>query len=293
MGQYSIKEIEALSGVKAHTIRIWEQRYKVVEPKRSATNIRYYSDEQLRKLLNFAVLNRNGYKISKLVALTPDELAAKLKEVEAKNSPFDVYINSMISAMVELNKASFNAAMNAALETYSFEKFCLEIVFPFLKRIGLLWSTDNIYPAQEHFASNLIKRKVIFEMERMLPAKNVNQKAFALFLPEGEFHELSLLISQYILMNHGHKTIYFGQSVPVKDLAAVLKDFHVDYLLTVILVGSSKQNLQNIIDEISLTAAKSDVWIAGAQHTFKHIDCPANVVFIDSLDHFVEKTASI
>jgi MerR family transcriptional regulator, light-induced transcriptional regulator len=292
MGKYSIKEIEALSGVKAHTLRIWEQRYSLVVPERTPTNIRYYTDSQLRQILNIALLNKHGFKISKIVELSEEDVIEKVKSLQESDSPHDSYINPMINAMIQIDRQEFSEAVEKALRVYSFEKFCADIVFPFLKRTGILWVSGSITPAQEHFASNILKRKIICEIEKLDFKPGNNAKNFLLFLPEGEFHELSLLISEYILLNNGHKTYYFGASLPLQDLHDILGSVKIDYLFTVMLVCKSEEDLVEDINTLASIAAKQKILIAGSPELFNHIKLPKNCTTIESIEHFIDSVKS-
>lgn len=292
MGKYSIKDVETLSGVKAHTLRIWEQRYKIVVPKRTETNIRYYTDEQLRLILNIALLNKQGIKISKLADLEPLDIEQKVGEMQISDSPFEYYINLMISSMIILDHEGFSEAVSKALDVYSFEKFCSDIVFPFLKKIGVLWLSGGINPAQEHFASNILKRKVIIEIDKLNKFKE-DGKEFLLFLPEGEFHELSLLISEYIILNNGHNTHYFGSSLPVSDLKEVLQLVSADYIFCVMLVNKEISEIQSQIETISKLAGNSKVMIAGIVEVFKEMKLPSNIHLVEDINSFSKFVKSI
>lgn len=286
MGKYSIKEIEVLSGVKAHTLRIWEQRYNLVVPERTDTNIRYYTDCQLRQILNIALLNQHGIKISNIVKLSEEDIHRKVKELQDEETPHDFYINALINAMIQLDEAEFSKTIDLALNKYSFADFSSDIVFTFLKRIGILWVSGSISPAQEHFASNILKRKVIVAIDNLKVEKKQNFKKFLLFLPEGEFHELSLLLSEYLLVNEGHKSYYFGASLPVTDLKDVLKTIDVDYLFCVMLVNKSMDEIQEDINTISKLADKRKVLIAGSQLVFNSLKFPKNCITIIDIHQF-------
>lgn len=292
MGKYSIKDVETLSGVKAHTLRIWEQRYKIVVPERTDTNIRYYTDEQLRLILNIALLNKQGMKISKLANLDSFDIEQKVGEMQTSDSPFEYYINLMISSMIILDHEDFSAAVSKALDVYSFEKFCSDIVFPFLKRIGVLWMSGSINPAQEHFASNIIKRKIIIEIDKLNKHKE-GGKEFLLFLPEGEFHELSLLVSEFIILNNGHNTHYFGSSLPVSDLKEILQLVSADYIFCVMLVNKDISEMQSQIETISNLAGDATVMIAGIIEVLNEINLPSNIKLIEDINSFSKFIKSI
>lgn len=292
MGKYSIKDVETLSGVKAHTLRIWEQRYKIVVPKRTDTNIRYYTDDQLRLILNISLLNKQGIKISKLAGLEPYDIEQKIGEMQTNDSPYEYYISLMVSSMIILDHDDFSDSVSKALEVYSFEKFCSDIVFPFLKKIGVLWLSGGINPAQEHFASNILKRKVIIEIDK-LNKKKTDGKNFLLFLPEGEFHELSLLISEFIILNNGHNTHYFGSSLPVSDLKEVLQLVSADYIFCVMLVNKEISEMQSQIETISKLAGESTVMIAGIKQIFGDIKIPSNIYLVEDINSFSKFIKSI
>ncbi len=222
MGKYSIKELEQLSGIKAHTIRIWEKRHRLVEPKRTPTNIRYYSDEDLKKIINVSLLNTHGVKISKIVDLSAEEINQKVAELsEAKNS-IEIYIDQMVLAMIDMEEEQFERILANLILKFGFERAIIEIVYPFLEKIGVLWLTNNISPAQEHFISHLVRQKLIVAIDG-LPLAPKTSKRVLLYLPENELHELGLLFYHYISKKEGFRTYYLGQSVPYNDLKSVVE----------------------------------------------------------------------
>ena len=193
MGQFSIKEIEQLTGIRAHTLRIWEQRYDLPKPKRSGGNVRFYDDEDLRLLLNISVLNRNGLKISEITKLTEKEIGARVDLLASSEGGMSVQIHAMLSAMLDLDESRFNRVLTSCILQSGLERTMMEVVFPFMSKIGLLWQTGSLNTAYEHFMSALLRQKLIVAIdgqdEKLLPAP----KNFLLFLPEGEYHELGLL----------------------------------------------------------------------------------------------------
>jgi DNA-binding transcriptional MerR regulator len=288
MGKYSIKEVEALSGVKAHTLRIWEQRHELVIPKRTDTNIRYYTDEQLRQILNISLLNQSGIKISHIAKFTDSEIIDKINELESTESPHDLYINPLINSMIDLDEVRFSESVNKAIANFPFNEFCADIVFAFLKRIGILWISGSITPAQEHFASNILKRKVICATENLDVPIKPNAKKFVLFLPEGDYHELSLLMSEYIIKSSGHQSYYFGTSLPLVDLEGILKSINADYLFCVMLVCKELSVVQEELDTISNIAGKRKVLIAGLQNISKSVSIPKNCLLMSDIRSLVD-----
>lgn len=231
MGQYSIKELEKLSGIKAHTIRIWEKRYTLIHPKRTATNIRFYSDEDLVKIINVSVLNNHGIKISKIAGMPYDEINRKMLEVTASETQVSSYIDQLVIAMVDLEEDRFQKTLHTLVKKIGFERAITEAVYPFLEKIGVLWLTQNISPAQEHFISNLIRQKLITAIDA-LPLAPDHAPKILLFLPEHELHELGLLFYCYIVKQANFKVYYLGQNVPDNDLISIVATHRPETLVT-------------------------------------------------------------
>jgi len=221
MGNYTIKDLERLSQVKAHTIRIWERRYGLLRPARSSTNIRRYSDDDLRKILNVSLLNGHGLKISKIAELTEIEIRERV--LEAANSalgPVDD-VENLILAMTETDEALFQRVVSQRIERVGFEETLTQLIHPFLRRVGLLWQAHSLRPGQEHFISNLIRQRTIVAINDCSPPERTDARSYLLFLPEGELHELGLLFGCYMIRKQGHRTVYLGQSVPVEDVVEI------------------------------------------------------------------------
>ena len=215
---FTIKDLENISGIKAHTIRIWEKRYKLLIPKRTETNIRFYTSEDLQKLLNIVLLNEHQFKISKIAAMTIEEITLKSREFVLESAINQEAINSFKVAMFQFDKILFNNAYNKLLLKKSFRVIFKEVFIPFLNHIGLLWQTDTLLPAHEHFISNLISQKIQINTEQLQFNISKTDKIFVLFLPENEIHELGLLYLNYELVLRGYQTIYLGQSLPLNNL---------------------------------------------------------------------------
>ena len=215
---FSIKDLENITGVKAHTIRIWEKRYDLLSPERSETNIRYYSNKNLQKLLNIVLLNNNNYKISKISEMKDDEISFTARELVLDRAINEEAINSLKLAMFQFDKTLFNNIYNRLLLKKNFKEIFKEIFTPFLEHVGLLWQTETILPAHEHFVSNLISQKVQVNTEELKYTTIISDTTYVLFLPENEIHELGLLYLNYELVLRGYKTIYLGQSLPIDNL---------------------------------------------------------------------------
>lgn len=226
MRTYSIKELENYSGIKAHTIRIWEQRYNLLSPKRTPTGIRYYNDEDLKKILAISVLLKYGYKISKVAKLSKDELNLELSKIEDNNidnnTKYEKYINSLLAAGILFNEKEFNYHFKKAQELFDLLEIYENIIYPLLMKIGAMWGKDDMNPIQEHFISNLIRQKILKAIDE-IEEPNSNREII-LFLPEKETHEIGLLIANFILKKEGLKTFYFGQQTPVKNLVNFIND---------------------------------------------------------------------
>ena len=233
MGQYSIKELEQLSGIKAHTIRIWEKRHRIIEPSRTATNIRYYSDKDLKKIINVSLLNTYGIKISKIADMSLEDMNKKVLEISELQNDKGVHIDQMVVAMLDMEEELFEKILNNLILRFGFEQTVTEIIYPFLEKIGILWQTQSITPAHEHFISNLIRQKIIVAIDG-LPIPPKTAKKIVIFLPEGEMHELGLLFYHFLIRKAGYRTYYLGQNVPHEDLVSVYKVHQPEYMITTI-----------------------------------------------------------
>ncbi|MBK6634318.1 MAG: MerR family transcriptional regulator [Chitinophagaceae bacterium] len=222
MHSFTIKDLENLSGIKAHTIRIWEQRYSFLKPNRTGTNIRFYSNDELKTILNVALLNKFGFKISHIDKMNPAEIREKILSLNQQEAQLDRIVNSMIQYMVDLDMEGFENVIDDYISARGIEKTISQIIFPFLEKIGILWLTNHINPGQEHLVTNIIRQKLIVGIE-MVRSSVQSDKTVLLFLPEGEYHELSLLFINYMLKSKGVKTIYLGCSIPLSDVEQLAK----------------------------------------------------------------------
>jgi DNA-binding transcriptional MerR regulator len=230
MAVYSIRELEKLSGIKAHTIRIWEKRYNLIEPHRTQTNIRYYTDNDLKKILNVAVLNRHGIKISNIAKLNDLELREEIISISKADQSQESAIDSMIVAMIDMDEYRLNAIIEKSISKTGFKATVTDLLYPFLEKVGILWQSGDVNPAQEHFVSNLIRQKIISATENLSGTYNPKAKKFLLMLPEGEWHEITLLFVYYLLREANHEVIYLGQSVPYSDVLATGASKSFDYI---------------------------------------------------------------
>ncbi len=263
MGKYSIKELEQLSGIKAHTIRIWEKRYNLIDPSRTATNIRYYSDEDLKKIINVSLLNNNGIKISKIAEMSLDAISKKVVEISEVHHDATVHIDQMVVAMIDMEEEMFERILNNIILKFGFEKTITDVVYPFLEKIGILWQTHSITPAHEHFISNLIRQKIIVAIDG-LPIPPKSAKKIMLFLPEGEMHEMGLLFYNFLTRKIGHRTYYLGQSVPHDDLKKIIAVHQPDMMITSI-TSAPNGNIEPYIKRLTNDFAHISILVSGYQ----------------------------
>ncbi|OHX68147.1 MerR family transcriptional regulator [Flammeovirga pacifica] len=293
MSNYSIKDLEHLTGVKAHTIRIWEQRYKLITPKRSETNIRFYNDSDLKLMLNVSLLNNNGFKISKIAKLSQDEIHDEvLKVVETNESSFD-QISALTMAMLEFNESHFEQIIASNILKKGFEDTMINIVMPFMSRIGILWLTGSVSPAQEHFISNLVRQKIIVATDAQIIENQPDQPTFMLFLPEGELHEISLLFAAYMIRARGFRVIYLGQSLPFNELKDVHNGFQSEYLLTVSTSIAQISDMQKYIDKLGSAFPDSKILLTGRQIVGNDYKMHDNMEVIPSMQYFMELLDSL
>lgn len=264
---FSIKDLENLSGIKAHTIRIWEKRYNVLEPMRTETNIRTYDLASLQKLLNITLLHNHGYKISKISKLEVDQISQMVKEIINEKSVKNHAISTFKMAMMNFDQTLFTTTYNELLSQKSFEKVFYDVFIPLMNEIGLLWQSETITPAHEHFISNLIRQKILTNTENLQSNQATNtDKIFVLYLPTNEIHELGLMYLNYQFINNGYKTIYLGESIPTENLKDVTRYFDNVVFVTYMTVEPDKDKINDYLDNIKkevLTPSNSELWITG------------------------------
>lgn len=265
MSSYSIKDLEQLSGIKAHTLRIWEQRYNFINPQRTDTNIRYYTDEDLKLILNISTLKDNGFKISKIAEMEEDQLNQEVLKITENNLRFPDQINSLTLAMIDLDEDRFEKVISTNVIKYGFEKTMMNIIYPFLSKIGVLWQTGSIIPAQEHFVSNLIRQKIIVAIDGLFVSNSEVKKSYLLYLPEGELHELSLLFASYLLKSRKNKVIYLGQTTPFEDVKAAFDVHQPDCILSVITSKLKRIQIKDYIQRMSEEFPNSQLLMTGYQ----------------------------
>ncbi|PTM05256.1 MAG: helix-turn-helix-type transcriptional regulator [Bacteroidetes bacterium] len=232
--KYSIKDLEKLSGIKAHTLRAWEQRYNLIEPHRTDTNIRYYIDDHLKKILNIAVLVKSGMRISKVAELSPEEIRSAVIDAGRYQGNYESQINAFKIAMIDYDEYLFDSVFNKCLIQFGTDETLTKILGEFIRQIGLLWQAGAINVSNEHFISSLVKQKLFAIIDQtMLPQTKDKSKSYVLYLPADELHELGLLYLYYYLKKIGHRVIYLGQSVPIDYLKEVSEKTEVDQFVSI------------------------------------------------------------
>ncbi|RCW34585.1 MerR family transcriptional regulator [Marinilabilia salmonicolor] len=288
MAVYSIKDLEKISGIKAHTIRIWERRYGLVEPKRTATNIRYYSDIDLKKLLNISILNQNGFKISKIAELDDHQLRDRVLDlcVDARSS--GVQIESLMVSMLELDERKFLNVLSGTIIKYGFEDTLEKVLFPFLDRIGVLWQAGTINPSQEHFISNLIRQKLIVAIDNEMQNVSVNGPRITFFLPEGELHEIGLLFYNLMARKEGLDVVYLGQSVPLVDLKVVNQARPADAFFVSFVSAREKEEIEKMLQNLRDVFPDTPFMVNGLQIRELQPKLPEDFTVVSSIRTFKE-----
>ena len=293
MASYSIKELENLSGIKAHTIRIWEKRYGIIKPARTDTNIRYYCDNDLKRLLNIAILNRYGMRISDISKLSNPEMTEKVINVSSDSSNAESNIENLIVAMVEMDEYKFDRILSKYIMHEGFENSVIKVIFPFFEKIGLLWQTGSINPAHEHFVSNLFRQKLMVAIDNIVVTESHTAKKFILFLPEAEYHELALLFYNYLIKKSGRLVYYLGSSVPFGDVVETSKMVNPDFLFTSLTSSLNKNEVIKYLNNLSQTFPFQKILVTGLQVKENFIDLPSNVLKVSSPLDLVETLKNI
>ncbi|GAB3204470.1 DNA-binding transcriptional MerR regulator [Pontibacter aydingkolensis] len=282
MAQYTIKELEHLSGIKAHTIRIWEQRYSILSPKRTETNIRYYDDADLKSILNISLLNERGYKISKIAQMPPEQIMQKVQQLCEESCRGSHHISTLVKAMVDMDEEAFDKTLSTAALQLGLKETMSEVIYPFLTKIGILWQTGNITPAHEHFVSNLIRQKLIVAIDGQVVRAPEDAPVYILYLPEGELHELVLLYVNYLLRSSNKKVVYLGQNLPFTDLELTYRQFNTKYIFTVLTATPERDQVQGYINKMAATFPECIVYMYGHQLQNTNLTFPESIKKIGS-----------
>jgi len=290
---FSIKDLENLSGVKAHTIRIWEKRYNLLKPKRSKTNIRHYDLNNLQKLLNISFLNSNGFKISKIAALDETELAPKTRELAFMGKNDSQAIVAFKLAMLNFDQILFYNTYNSLLEEKNFRTIFYEVFIPLLFDLGMLWQTNTISPSHEHFLTVHIKQKILVHIERLQSTDpRPSTKTVVLFLPENETHDLGLLFINYEILSLGYHTIFLGENIPLNNLKYINKLYDDIIYISYFTIKPSDNEIHNylkIFSEEYLSVNKNSAKLIG--HRIRNLNpenVPKNIMLYDKIEDLVK-----
>jgi len=285
---YSIKDLEKLSGIKAHTIRIWEQRYNLLQPQRTSSNIRYYQDEDLKLLLNVALLNKNGIKISKIAKMSQAEIAEKVAAISEINFEYDTQLDALTLSMIEMDETKFDRIIDTNIDQLGFERTMLEVIYPFLEKMAVLWLTGSITPVQESFISNLIRQKLISAINAT-PAVNKGEgETYFLYLPEGEKQELTLLFMHYLLKKRGKFVLYLGLDISLTDLIDAQRILPADCIFTMITETFAKEPVQDYANRLSAAFPDATILLSGYQVVAQGLKSRANIKVLKSLDQALQ-----
>lgn len=288
MGIFSIKDIEAVSGIKSHTLRIWEQRYGIINPKRTDTNIRYYDDDDLKYILNISILNKHGFKISEIAKMSREDINEQIIRLSSRSHLFENQIKSMVSAMLRFDEYSFHQILTTSIVQYGIEETMMSIVFPFLTEVGLLWQIGSIHPSHEHFASNIIKQKLYVAIDGNVGKYSKERKRFLLFLPEGEQHNLGLLFANYVLRSRGHDVLFLGQEVPLDDIGKAAEGAEPDYVFTIFTASHVNIDKQAYIEKLKLLWPNAKCLLSGYQFVNATLTLPENFSIIKTTQEFID-----
>ena len=284
MSSYSIRDLEQLSGIKAHTIRIWEQRYNIIQPKRTDTNIRLYDDQDLKLVLNISLLKDHGFKISEISKLTIEQINKEVLAISDQKLSYPDQIHALTIAMIDLDEERFEKIISTNFLQNGFENTMLNIIYPFLNRIGTLWITGSIGPAQEHFMTNLIRQKIIVAIDGQVIKHRPDVKRFMLYLPEGELHEISLLFTSYIIRSHNHRVIYLGQTLPFNELVFAHNVHKPDYIFTTITSVPAHDEVQPYVTRLCQQFPDTHILLTGYQVVGQDIETLDNCTVVNKIE---------
>jgi DNA-binding transcriptional MerR regulator len=290
LANYSIRDLEKLSGIKAHTIRIWEQRYHIIEPKRTATNIRYYTDEDLQYLLNVAFLNRNGHRISKISIMSREEISRKVSSISQDSMENTNQLQSLTMAMIELSEEKFEQIIGGSIEKDGFEETVVGIIIPFLEKLSLLWLTGSISTVHEHFINNLIKQKIAVHTDKLvLPDSKASalKPKVLLFDPQVDDQEVLLSLIHYLLRAKGCRTMYLGKGISLNDLNVAIPIFEPNCLFTILSDYNPKNNPQDFLNKLSLNHPNLQI-LSTVRSLVRALQLPDNVVVLEDFSEFME-----
>lgn len=291
MTSFSISQLAQFSGIKPHTIRMWEQRYNALKPNRSEGNTRYYDNVQLRRLLNIVSLMKSDYKVSEL-CLMPDKklfkLAWELQNKTVTNEATEYFVSQLIVSGISYDEPHFDKIFSHCLLQYGMKDAYTKVVYPMLARIGLMWASDAILPAHEHFISNMVRQKLFTAINSLPPAKSVSD-SWLLFLPENEFHEIGLLFAHYLIRLSGGKVIYLGSNVPLQSLTAAIKNTSPRNLLLFLVHNDSKEEIQEYLNGLSVQFNGKNIFAVGNHQFIEQLKTRKEIHWLHSVEDLEQK----
>ncbi len=291
MDHFSIRDIGNLCGIKTHTLRIWEQRYQFFIPNRKSGNHRIYNSEDLKNLLRVAFLYNSGYKISHLARMNQEEIDCLVAGFEPPPGDFGSYIFQLVEASVSFDEMAFRSVVQRILRRYEL-KPCIEKVFyPFLERIGLLWLSNHVVPAQEHFSSQLISQIIIQETDK-LESPGTGPAQVLIFGFSGEFHEIPLLVTQYYLVSEGVKVIQAGTNVSQQIIDTIYQKHPVPWIYSHLVTRLPYDQVRSMVNHICVSYPKTKLVISGPAACCiekRH----ANLVILESFQEMVNFTRMV
>jgi DNA-binding transcriptional MerR regulator len=284
MDRYTLHDLEKLTGIMAGTIRIWERRFSIIKPHRTETNRRWYDDDDLKHILNISILYRSGIKISKIATLTGAQLEAKVVSLTRETDNTEINIDSLVIAMTTFNEKGVNEVLLRSIISIGFENTFTNLVFPFLKRVGILWHTGSVNIGAEHFVSGLFRLRIISATDALPPSVNPKRQRALMFLPENELHEIGLLFFTYIIRSMGHEALYLGQSTPLSALPDVIEKWQPDTLVTGALSGLPFNTPEAYLNILGKTFPGKKILVSGALADAAENTVLPNVFAVKSVD---------
>lgn len=284
MNRFTIRDIENLTGIKAHTLRIWEQRYGILQPKRTPTNIRYYDAMDLKLALRISLLNTYGYKISRIHRMTEEQMVAAISDIRNNEFRLQAQTNELLEAMLAMDTILLEQLLDEHISKHGIESGMEELIFRFLEKIGLMWLTDRLFPAQEHLVSNIISRKIAVAIEKLPPLGTTAGPSVLLFLPEGEIHDLALCYVHYLLHKYGKMPVYLGQNTPLKEAALVHRVRQTEYAYIHLTATTNDFDPVRYLSGLSDTLPGATVFVSGALLRGRRLPPFPNVRYLSSLE---------
>lgn len=290
---YSIKDLENLSGIKAHTLRIWEKRYGIIKPDRTESNIRYYKDEDLQKILNISILNRHGIKISRIACMSVEDIRSKVVEFTNVEDSLVEHLDAMMLSVIELDESKLNILLDHQINTFGFEVTVNNVLYPLLDKLSMMWLSGSVKGVHENFLLGIIKRKIMVEIDHLSKGDTDHGFRCLLFLPENETHELSLLFLNYLFVKKGARVINLGSGLSLIDVLEGNLIFKPTYICTLFNDSFTEKPLQPYITELAKNAEGTRIIITGYQVSLQNLSLPENVIALASFPEVSEFISNV